>query len=218
MVLDTIATSALIIGGAWTLYHFFITRARHPKLEIDLEFKTLGKSGSNYIVELAALITNKGLTRQHIHNFTFNVLTYGDGMEFKTNAELRYQLYFKKRLVDMQWVKPDHRQFVDAGITRRFTHVTVLPADTRYVMVYSKFHNIYKDYTPPSEEKELDVSLEPPSEVLVAYKPDAKVKGQKHHRYHVCRTFALIDIDRASIQSPSPTTSKSIENSSHSGQ
>ena len=67
-----VTTVALLIVGVWTLYRFGISRELYPKLQFDLDLRHLGNSGDKTIVELVAVITNKGITRQYIHDFKFN--------------------------------------------------------------------------------------------------------------------------------------------------
>lgn len=138
---------ALILAGAWTLYRFGISREKYPKLQFDLSVNSLGTSRDKKIVELVAVITNKGIARQYIQGFRFNILTFNDNTPFDmsdTNIEKR--LKFQKvnkgnedSKGELNWIDSKYPVFVDGGISREFRYVTALDKDIKFVMIYSKF-------------------------------------------------------------------------------
>jgi len=71
---------ALVLAGAWTVYRFGIAREQYPKLQFELQLNKLGTSRDKVIVELIAVITNKGIARQYLKGFRFNILTFDDEM------------------------------------------------------------------------------------------------------------------------------------------
>lgn len=73
---------ALLLAGVWTLYRFGISREQYPKLQFDLHLNQLGTSRDKRVVKLVATITNKGIARQYIHGFRFNILTFDDNTPF----------------------------------------------------------------------------------------------------------------------------------------
>jgi hypothetical protein len=138
-----VTISAILIAGIWTLYRFGISRERYPKLQFDLDMRHLGNSGDKNIVELVAVITNKGITRQHIHDFKFNILVFDEDMPFDQSDErIEKRLKFKDLEKGLNWDNPDHKPFVDGGMRREFTYVTALDANVRFAMIYSKFKEV----------------------------------------------------------------------------
>lgn len=139
--------SALVLAGIWTLYRFGIAREQYPKLQFDLKLKILGASRDKKIVELIAVISNKGIARQYIHGFRFNILTFDDNMPFdmsdtKIEKRLKFNKLNKSTEVskgELSWIDSHYPVFVDGGITREFRYVTALDNDVRFVMIYSKF-------------------------------------------------------------------------------
>jgi len=137
-----------VLAGAWTLYRFGISREQYPKLQFELQLIPLGTSRDKQIVELVALIRNKGIARQYIFDFRFNILTFDDSMPFDTgdpNIEKRLKFKNINKEVDaetkgeLKWIDTKYPVFVDGGITREFRYVTALEKDVRFVMIYSKF-------------------------------------------------------------------------------
>lgn len=133
---------AIILAGLWTLYRFGIARERYPKLQFELQMHQLGTSRDKHIVEFVAVITNKGIARQYIRNFKFNILTFDDAMPFDlSDPVIEKRLRFRDGEKGLNWVDATHRPFVDGGISQQFTHTTALDQQVRFVMIYSKFDN-----------------------------------------------------------------------------
>jgi len=154
-----ITISAIFIAGAWTLYRFGISREQYPKLQFDLHLNQLGISRDKQVVELVATITNKGIARQYIRDFRFNILTFDDATPFDTSdTKIENRLKFNKlnksltpeAKGELKWIDSKYPVFVDGGISREFRYVTALDKDVRFVMIYSKFDHeekrwFYKD-------------------------------------------------------------------------
>jgi hypothetical protein len=163
-----VTTFAILLAGAWTLYRFGISRERYPKLQFDLALRHLGTFRDKNVVELVAVITNKGITRQRINDFKFNVLVFEKEMPFdQTDGRIEKRLKFKVLEKELHWDHPEHKPFVDGGMRREFTYVTALDQDIRFVMIYSKF----------KEEKRGLFSSDP-------------------ERYHVSKTFSIDENNR----------------------
>ncbi|MBK9985391.1 MAG: hypothetical protein IPP15_24130 [Saprospiraceae bacterium] len=152
MSLDQISSlitiTAIVLAGAWTLFRFGISREQFPKLQFDLNLIQLGISRDKHIVELVAMITNKGIARQYIHDFRFNILTFDDNTPFDTSdIKIEKRLKFNKFNMgtgpdskgELKWIDTKYPVFVDGGISREFRYVVALDYDVRFVMIYSKF-------------------------------------------------------------------------------
>ncbi len=134
--------SAIVVGGIWVYWKFFLNRENESKIELDLDIKLIGKSQDKFIVELSAVLTNKGLVRHIIENFSFDFLYLSNSDTIKKGEELiDYQLLFPNSVFSQrQWVSKDwYRAFVDAGVTRKFSHITFIPADSMFALLITRF-------------------------------------------------------------------------------
>jgi hypothetical protein len=142
-----ITITAIILAGAWSLYRFGISREQYPKLQFELQLNKLGMSRDKQIIELIAVITNKGIARQYIKGFRFNILTFDDETPFDmSDQKIEKRLKFNKlnkgtedSKGELSWIDSHYPVFVDGGISREFRYVTALDKDVRFVMIYSKF-------------------------------------------------------------------------------
>lgn len=154
-----ITITAILIAGIWTLYRFGLSREQYPKLQFDLHLNQLGISRDKQVVELVANITNKGIARQYIRDFRFNILTFDDHTPFDmSDGKIENRLKFNKlnksltpdAKGELKWIDSKYPVFVDGGISREFRYVTALDKEVRFVMIYSKFDHeekrwLYKD-------------------------------------------------------------------------
>lgn len=133
---------AIVIGGIWVYWKFFLNRENESKIELDLDIKIVGKAENVIILELSAVLNNKGLVRHTIDNFSFDFLylSSSDKMS-KENPLIDYQLYFPNKVFESsQWVSKNwYQAFVDAGVSRKFSHITFLPADSTYALLITRF-------------------------------------------------------------------------------
>jgi hypothetical protein len=138
---------ALITAGAWTLYRFGISRERFPKLQFELQMNQLGIIRDKHIIELVAIIRNKGLARQYIRHFRFSILTFDEAMEFDlSDPSIEKRLKFKEVDSNLRWASSEYPAFVDGGITQQFTYVTAIDLNVKFLMIYSKFDHLSKRF------------------------------------------------------------------------
>lgn len=133
---------AIVTGGVWVYWKFFLNRENESKIELDLDIKIVGKTENEFILELSAVLTNKGLVRHMIDNFSFDFLYLSSSDEMTNDkALIDYQLYFPNKVFESsQWVSKNwYQAFVDAGVSRKFSHITFLPADSKYALLITRF-------------------------------------------------------------------------------
>lgn len=137
---NVVTILAIIAAGVWTFYRFGITRERHPKLEFDLDMTILGKANDQILIELIAIIRNKGLTRQYIRDFSFSLryLKLEDEID-TSDTNINYQVIFPNLVVKQNWVVATPLPFVDGGIVHRFSYIAAVPIHADVILIYSKF-------------------------------------------------------------------------------
>lgn len=141
IVKNLVTIIAIIIAGIWTMYRFGINREKYPKLQFELNLIITGKTSTNYILQLVAIIDNKGLTRQYINDFKFHLLYFNNDFKIVLDDEkINRQLKFKYLITNRDWLKPTTPPFIDGGIKHKFTYNTAVDLNIDYVIIYSKFN------------------------------------------------------------------------------
>jgi len=150
-IVHNIAMSiALFCGGIWVLWRFVLQRERFSRVEFSLEATPLGMLDNKVLIELTAVVINRGPVRHWLKDFRFDLHSLPtDSVPAEGEEKINYQTLFSTTLIKKrQWVPNSwDGSFVDAGATQRFTYVTSVPADTAFVLLCSKFK--YRD--PQSE-------------------------------------------------------------------
>lgn len=132
---------AIILGGLWVLWIFFLERTLYAKIEFDVDLNLVGKQGDKLLVELTAYLTNKGKVRQKIREFEFTLLYLDENssLSLGSEEEINQQVKFDK-LRKGHW-KPStwNYTFIDAGVRQRYTYITTAPSNAIFLLLYSRF-------------------------------------------------------------------------------
>src|SRR5882762_5229613 len=73
-ILTNVLTSiAILVGGGWTFWRFVLLRERFPKIEFNVDLNVVGVQDDKYIVEVIAVVENKGLVRQYLRELRFDL-------------------------------------------------------------------------------------------------------------------------------------------------
>lgn len=145
VIKDAVTALAVLVGGGWAVAKFILRREAHPKVQFDLDLNVIGRFDSKVVIELTAIIENKGLVRHAVSEFTFSLLhlpgsvTITDGDE-RIEGQVEFMPLIKKR----SWLgKNDVYTFVDPGVIQRYSYITHLPVDAALALLHSRFR--YRD-------------------------------------------------------------------------
>ena len=142
IIKNVLESLAILIGGGWAFWKFVIQREGKPKIEFAVDFNVIGTHQNEIIAEIAAVLHNKGLVREKIYDFKFDLLYLTEKDNIVDGDEkILHQIAFNKRISRQQWFpqKKWKYTFADPGIVQRYTYITHLPKDTKFVLVRSKF-------------------------------------------------------------------------------
>ena len=174
IVSNVVTAIGVLVGGGWALWKFGIQREAHAKIEFDLDLKVLGRQDKQFLVEIAAIVHNKGLVRHWLQDFRFDLLYLPKSAEIqcgdaRINEQVLFQPLFKKRY----WIPPDWiSSFIDPGVRQRYTYISSVPDDASYILVFaifkypdeeSEFHTAQKVWpieTPTTANKSLQPTVE----------------------------------------------------------
>ncbi|SHI93845.1 hypothetical protein SAMN02745146_1969 [Hymenobacter daecheongensis DSM 21074] len=134
--------TAILVAAIWTIFRFGIFRERFAKIEFNLDCRYIGQTEENHIIELIAVIENKGLVRQNIKEWTFDLLVFKKGDKIdETESSINYQVkFFDKKISKRPWVPTIwYTTFIDAGTKQVYTYLTSVPNETKFITIYSRF-------------------------------------------------------------------------------
>lgn len=141
--IKNILEGTAILGAAtWTIFRFGIFRERYAKIEFNLECRYIGLTDDSIVLELIAVIENKGLVRQTIKEWTFDLLLFmNDDSVDESEQKINYQVKFPNKKIDKRpWVPTSwYSTFIDSGTKQVYPYLTSVPKDTAFITIYSRF-------------------------------------------------------------------------------
>lgn len=148
-------TLGVAVGAFWGCYLFWIRREYAPYSEFDTDIKFVGRQGDRWLVEVLAIISNRGATRLAMHELGFTLKTmmpkdpvhHDDAHNGQTRiGEGSYSGVPRRghwlppedkvTAKDKKWV----RTYVEPRTTVRYSYVADIAASAAFAHVHGKFY------------------------------------------------------------------------------
>jgi hypothetical protein len=147
--LSDIATIlALVIGSLWT-YRLFIRRREDvPHIEFTVDVNFVGMQDDQWLVEVLALLENKGQVKHSISDFTFDLRCLSAGEALRHGGEvINYQLEIPQKIKEGSWMPRGwDYTFIEPGIRTRYSFITSVPVSASFVLVHGRFFYSKEDF------------------------------------------------------------------------
>jgi hypothetical protein len=133
-----VSSLTVIIGGSWAYWKFVIQKEREPRAEFDLSAEFIGHQNGKWVIEVSALLTNKGKVRHLIREPTINIryITAADSVVESDDPALFGQVTFPHSIGRR---KASWEGFLDPGLEFRNSYVAYVPMDATFVLLLCKF-------------------------------------------------------------------------------
>jgi hypothetical protein len=132
-----------VLVGAWLAYRRYrAMESSYAHIETALEISFLGQQDSFWIVELKAILNNKGTVQRRIHKFRFDLhAIYADD---PIDASTRGQVNFTNEIAKGSFVPRGYAYcVVGPTVTATYTYVTRVPEAATFLVLHCWF-----DYNP----------------------------------------------------------------------
>lgn len=137
-----VTSLGIVLGGVWAFWKFIIQRRHHSKIEFDVNINFLGHQDNNILIEVIALVENKGDVRHNLSDFKFDlaVLKKGDKI-VNGDDRINNQVLIPHLIIKNQyWIPPNWiKSFIDPSIKQNFTYFTCIPDDSTFVLLFATF-------------------------------------------------------------------------------
>lgn len=140
-ILNSILTTlSIIIGGGWVFYRFILQQERYPNINFSTDILIIGKQDNYWIIELIAIIDNKGKAQHRMKDFGFDLNALFVDDKVKTIEKWGGQVDFPNRLTFGSYL-PKHQSFffIDPGTTAKYSYITKVPENTTFLILHSNF-------------------------------------------------------------------------------
>lgn len=139
---ESVATLiALGIGGTWAYVKLVKRREHAPRIEFTVDIAFIGSQGGYWLVELLALVENKGLVRHLIREFAFDLraLRIDDPVR-EGSAEINGQTEIPHLVKRGAWIpKGWESTFIEPGLRTRYSYVAALPKTASFALLHGRF-------------------------------------------------------------------------------
>jgi hypothetical protein len=143
--------------GIWTIFSVWKRGEFSPRIEFKVDVNFVGIHDDQWLVELVALVDNKGMVRHEIKSFTFTVQAMmRDDKVQQGDCSINCQTLIPHKIGGGSWLPKDWcSTFIEPGINTRYSHVASVPVDTEFVLIHGKFD--YENYGSHTADKLLAV-------------------------------------------------------------
>jgi hypothetical protein len=132
---------ALIAGGIWAYWRYIRNEERYPNIEFSADLNFIGRQSEWWIVEVIAIIDNKGKVQHRMSEFKFdlNALQYGDPVE--TSSQWGNQVDFVRPIAEGSFLPERFRFFfIDPGVKAKYSYIARVPSQVSFLILHCWFN------------------------------------------------------------------------------
>lgn len=156
---------ALIAGGLWAYRKYVVEDAKYPHIQTSAEISFLGRQGNHLIVELKAVLENKGKVQHKIGDFGFDLNALFVDDPATTEQRWGGQVHFPHEVAKGSFKPESFAYFVlGPGVTGKYSYIARVPLKATFLILHCWFE--YSDDRGYSHSMETTVKV--PDEAKVA--------------------------------------------------
>ncbi|HET8661305.1 MAG TPA: hypothetical protein VFM55_20190 [Micromonosporaceae bacterium] len=115
-------------------------RETEERIELSVEVRFVVRHGGSWLVELAALLDNKGLVRYETQELTFDLRCIYPEDALVPGPEIDGQTRIPHLLAAGSWLPAGwSRTFIEPGLSTRYSYVTTVPCSASAVLLHGRF-------------------------------------------------------------------------------
>ncbi len=141
LIESAVKTLAIVAGGLWAFWRYVYQGEFKRRISFNVEVNFVAPDGEFWLVEVVAVVENKGLVTHQIESFGFKLrcIYPDDGVE-ETDQRANFQTRFPHKLKEGTWL-PNRwgNTFVRPGVSTRYTYVTAVPRRAVAVVLTGRF-------------------------------------------------------------------------------
>jgi hypothetical protein len=155
-----VASASLIVGGYWVYARFVRQQERFAHIESDADIVVLGRQGGYWIVEIAALLQNKGKVQLEVKDLGFDLNAITDVDDIETDPRWGGQVHFPHNIAKGTFLPEKYSHFfIGPGISARYSWIASVPEAATFLSLHCFF--LYADGRAAGHSMEKNVRLPP---------------------------------------------------------
>jgi hypothetical protein len=136
----TTTVLSLLIGGIW-VYRTYVRQQLHrPNIEFEADIKVIAQQGQWWVVELQALVENKGKVQHRMEDLSFDANGLSLDDDVQPDSRWGGQINFPQRVAKGSFL-PAHCGFffVDPGVKAKYSYLTRVSTDIHILNLHCWF-------------------------------------------------------------------------------
>lgn len=141
IIFDVIKIALVVIAAIFTYYKFFREGTHRQRIEFDIDFQNLGVKKLDRIIEIGALVENKGNVEQKFNSMRLRIRGINSESELTELKDHKPRLAFPLGANTMREMIPKKYNyfFVRPGVKQRFPIAIKIPKDWTHIQVKITF-------------------------------------------------------------------------------
>jgi hypothetical protein len=157
----------LIVGGIWAYRRYVVEESNFSHIETSADISFVGQQGDFWIVELLAILNNKGRVQHKIERFAFDLNAIYSGEPIDVSKKWGGQVNFEHGIVEGSFIpKSDQFFIIGPAVTAKYSYVARVPALATHLILHCWFD--YVDRPGFSHSMEKTVRVPAPAQTRMA--------------------------------------------------
>ncbi len=134
-----------ILAGIYAFYKYFKRDELFPRVQFDVDVNFIGFQNDEIIIEIVAVLENRGVVPIKLNDLEFSLRSIKNGEELNFGDDkINGQLLFGTKIKSSSWIgKHWNYTFVYPGVKTRYTHVSKISRETKFLLLRGIF--LYKN-------------------------------------------------------------------------
>lgn len=130
----------LMAAGLWAYRRYVLEDSKYPHIETSAEIEFVGRQDSHWIVELKAILVNKGKVQHKIEKFGFDLNAINSGDKVETRQKWGDQVDFPHEVARGSFLPKSFRYFViGPSVTAKYSHIARVPKEASFLILHCWF-------------------------------------------------------------------------------
>jgi len=130
---------AVILGGIWAVNQFTIKREFASQVEFTAGIEFIGVHTDYWIIEIIAMVNNKGGSHLKMHEFIFKLRSIENENLEIGEKKVNFQIVFPRKLKTGSWFPPSwENTMLEPNTEVRYSHVAHIPIETTFLLLHGR--------------------------------------------------------------------------------
>ena len=131
---------SLIVGGLWVLWSYVLRQERYPNVEFSAALNFVGSQGDWWIVEVIAVVDNKGKVQHRMSELKFDLNALNETDSVCTSEKWGNQVDFPRQIAAGSFLPSRYKFFfIDPGIKAKYSYITRVPKNAHFLLLHCWF-------------------------------------------------------------------------------